>query len=1310
MKVLKVLALRKVSLSLEDLQFLPNLRTLRLEQCALQNVSSLGNLKGLEILVISYSLQEENHEELFRGLTGLTTLKLLDISDNHPYEVWTLPKNFLSSLVQLEELYLPRRIKWARISEDSTDTAGISELCSLSHLTQLSRVELSPECIPNKFVFPPLQRYDLYVHVRLRFNPYSRSSRRLTIRKSSLINTFKKLFCNVEELDLSAIMDLEYLIDTTKEQVPNSVFSNLMRLTLHNMICLKELWHGLPPIGFLHMLEYLTINSCNKLKSIFSVSIAQTLVHLKGLDVSDCDGVEKVFYCEEETDDGEDITLPQLHTLELKGLRSLRKFCSEKYFVKLPSLKKLAVRYCGQLTHFKDEVEVTAWKDELETLDVDGHVLKELFWNWKDLTLLKKSQKSLAAYAIQGRLNEVTLLKLEACEDLEQTQELNNDDQSPKRLLPKLKELKVRNCKDMLSVLPAIINLKKVIAGSSVRLQVIFQLQGEGEENIQEMLLLSNLKELKLELLPELKCIWKGPTHHVNLQRLKVMIIDMCHKLAFLFSPSLAQTLLHLEELQIRDCEELEHIISTEVESDDDGTVSNPCFYPPICWPQLKTLKITSCRKLEYVFPITLAQGLQQLERIEISHSPQLKQVFNNIAKEEDNGHDILLPHLQYLVLECLGNFSSLCPRNYFVMSPPLKRFHVLFCPKWVRLGNTQVPQAQSKVFQLYAFKEMICCSKNLTLNRSNWCQNLIPDVDPEGLNELQFLYLHNFGNVECLYNTTEHRQPTIAFSNLVELLMEEMTGLKKLCNNQPPKGFLQKLEKLKITNCMNLASLSPMGQNLKEVKIKSCCQLREIFEVDEILRNSEANEAPTPLMSDLTCLELELLSELRCIWKGPSHSVINLESLKIIKISNCKRLRCLFSSYLVKSLVHLEQLILHDLPELEQLITEQGSDAEQEQQALNMAKGPSHSVINLRSLKIIKISNCKRLRRLFSLSLVKSLVVLQQLILHDLPELVQLITDLGSDVEQEQHVFNMVKEKVDGHGQHKYSLPFQPSWEFEVSKCPKLRPIIIQQEVNDQAQVKGLYLSNRQCNSFNVLLRQSLPHLTVGNHLQFLQWLIMSNCSKLKSLFPRLLAESLPHLRYLRIEQCDELEQIIDKDETSASSSQGHLQPICFPSLTEICIEGCNSLKSLFSVTVALSLSQLKWFTIRGASKLEQVFEYQGGIDIEDTEKEIVLPQLRRLSLEELPRLQSFIPMGYHCSFQQLCSFKVKECPNLTTSFRVDSKHTIHAKTEAVGNSPMKNPNTDVDVMEGSASDEDVRKGFETTWPVGSDINWPRF
>ncbi|XVE80367.1 hypothetical protein DITRI_Ditri14bG0134200 [Diplodiscus trichospermus] len=1502
MKALKVLVLRRASTSLEGLQFLPNLRTMHLESCELRNVSSLGNLKELEILVIDgHSLSQE--PMLCYELRGLTTLRLLSVCPLASMG-FSLPKNFFSSFVQLEELNLTLHIEWAS-TEKSADRASLSEVCFLPRLTHLS-LQVSSECIPENFVFPKLQRYNIVVYERsFSTYPWLKYSRRLTITKFSL-TAFEELFCNVELLDLSEITDLEYLIDTTKEKGPKSAFNNLVRLTLDKMICLKELCHGLPPIGFLQKLEFLTIKNCpnaifevaaiknlkelmvehceqlqvifqmdgvplytseeihaplqasitslhleslpelrsiwtgpshhislkslrgvtisccNKLKSVFPLSFAQTLVHLKylvisicngleqiidcaegrdgteimhpdhqfqslglrnlislhldwlpelrslwtapshhvislqslrevtirccgklksvfplslaqtlvhlerlvismcneleqvfdcaegrdgteimhpdhqfqalglqnlislhlewlpelrslwtmpshhvislqslrevtirhcnklnfvfpfslarslvhleGLVVSDCDGLEQVFYCAEETDHVEDITLPQLQTLELKGLISLRNFYTGNNFVKLPSLKKLAMRTCGQLTPFKVGLEATTIQYGLEGAGV--HVFKELSCSVEHLTLHGNiSQKSLALDTVQEKLNELTLLELESCGDLEclieQTPELYNHDQSPERLLPKLQELIVRNCNDMLSVIPATTNLEKVTAEYCAQLQVIFQMQGSipARKENEEILLLSNLKELKLDLLPELRCIWKGPIHHVNLQSLKVMIINGCDKLDSLFSPSLAQTLLHLEELWICFCRELAHIISPEPGRDYHGIVSNTHLFPLICWPKLKTLTVRNCQKLEYVFPITLAQGLEYLEVIMITNSPKLKQLFNNIAEEKGNGEDILLPRLRSLVLEDLENLSSLCQRNYFVMSPSLMFFGVGNCPKFTTNLRVALQAQLMGVQELFGCKEMICCSKNLTRNKTRGCRNLIPDVDPEGLNGLTSLELHNFGDLEFLYDTTEHRQPTIAFSNLVELVMEEMIGLKMLCNNQPPNRFLQKLEKLKIKNCMNMASLSPVGQNLKEVMIKDCGQLQEIFRVDEVLHSREANQAP--LLSNLTRLELKSLSELRCIWKGPSHPVINLQSLEIVKISNCNRLRCLFSPSFINSLVHLERLFLRDLPELEQLITE-----------------------------------------------------------------------LESDPEQEQQVLNKVKEKVDG--QHELFLPSLKK--IGVSKCPRLAPFIIQQEVNNQAQVKGLYLSNQHCNSFDILLRQSLPnleHFTFGNHLQFLKWLIVSYCSKLKSLFSPMLAQSLPHLSYLYIKQCEELGQIIDRDTTSAPSSQGHVQSICFPCLIEICIEECSNLKSLFSVSVTLSLSQLKWFTIRGVSKLEQVFEYQGGIDIEDAEKEIVLPQLRILSLKELPRLKSFIPMGYRCSFPKLDSLKVEKCPSLTTSFSTES--TIHARTKAVADVPMDGFATDADIME--VSDRDG----ETTWQVGSDINWRR-
>ncbi|XVE50618.1 hypothetical protein DITRI_Ditri01bG0177800 [Diplodiscus trichospermus] len=123
------------------------------------------------------------------------------------------------------------------------------------------------------------------------------------------------------------------------------------------------------------------------------------------------------------------------------------------------------------------------------------------------------------------------------------------------------------------------------------------------------------------------------------------------------------------------------------------------------------------------------------------------------------------------------------------------------------------------------------------------------------------------------------------------------------------------------------------------------------------------------------------------------------------------------------------------------------------------------------------------------------------------------------------------------------------------------------------------------------------------------------------------------------------------------ASSSQGHHQSISFPSLENLCIFGCSNMKVLFPICIIPSLSNLKSFDIRGISKLEQVFGYQGEQSIEHYQKEIAFPELRSFKLSKLPGLKSFAPLGYHFHYPSLDYFEVTECPTLTTSSSMDPK-----------------------------------------------------
>ncbi|EOY19512.1 Uncharacterized protein TCM_044636 [Theobroma cacao] len=104
---------------------------------------------------------------------------------------------------------------------------------------------------------------------------------------------------------------------------------------------------------------------------------------------------------------------------------------------------------------------------------------------------------------------------------------------------------------------------------------------------------------------------------------------------------------------------------------------------------------------------------------------------------------------------------------------------------------------------------------------------------------------------------------------------------------------------------------------------------------------------------------------------------------------------------------------------------------------------------------------------------------------------------------------------------------------------------------------------------------------------LQCLKGLCVSECSRLKFLLSPMLARNLPQLINLVVEYCKELEEIIDMDQTSASSSQGYLQPISFPNLKYIQIQEYSNLKSLFPLVSPILFQNSKTSQFMGLLNL---------------------------------------------------------------------------------------------------------------------------
>ncbi|KAK8368522.1 hypothetical protein V6Z12_A01G046900 [Gossypium hirsutum] len=506
--------------------------------------------------------------------------------------------------------------------------------------------------------------------------------------------------------------------------------------------------------------------------------------------------------------------------------------------------------------------------------------------------------------------------------------------------LESLVDLRIEDCPSLkslfsVSLAQGLVLLEKLkIIGCGELKQIVTKL--EGDEKVlgmgPTMVPLSKLQSLELENLPDLRWLFKGSPHSFIFQSLKVVNIGGCGELKSLFSPSLIQSLVLLEKLQIRSCDELKTLLA-EPENDDEMESKSSSL--PLCLPNLKTLYIHHCSKLEYVVPITLAQGLPSLESVSISQCYELKQVFG-MSKEQDGvQHDglLLLASLQHLNLEWLLKLTSFVPQNYTVKAPALKRFYVYDCPQ---LMNSPIQHVHKKLelrlesVGLAAFKELFGNTINLLVHRVWDDKILIPDLE----------------------NLEHHSQAMMGFKY----------------NGEPSEGCFP---------------------NLKSLRVKNCVNLLKVFEIAEGLYNQEENQAPQ-ILSKLEYLELYYLLDLRQIVKGPTRYV-NLQSLKVLDIIRCSEPKSLFPLSVSQTLSSLEELNIHECGELVNVFMEleeeekEEEDDDEEDDDDDDDDDDVDGVIEsdalcLPNLKTVEITQCPRLKYVFPLALARGFPRLQKL------------------------------------------------------------------------------------------------------------------------------------------------------------------------------------------------------------------------------------------------------------------------------------------------------------------------------------------
>ncbi|KAG8637046.1 hypothetical protein MANES_15G072800v8 [Manihot esculenta] len=536
-------------------------------------------------------------------------------------------------------------------------------------------------------------------------------------------NSIHTFFEGMKELQVLSIaheflstQSLEFLTNLHTLQLKYcSIATDLTSLKYLKKLMILDL-HGSPikelpeEIGELNNLRLLDLADCQQLKRI-PPSTIQRLSKLEELYIGNSSfckwGVEGT------SDQRSNASLMELNSLS--HLAILWLYINDKHIPRdfaFPNLNK----YCVEINsgNMSRKFSLRPGTSTSRCISISDHnintpnVLKELFLNVYDLSLDNSGIQNIIPEMDQRGFNHLIQLSFFLCSmkclistmqqqvpaiAFSNLQRIHIgqtilreicDGEPPEKFLEKLQTIEMFASHGMLTLFPAKLwralqNLETVVIQECDDLQEVFQLDGLSGADRN---LLSKLVTMRLESIPKLRYIWKGPVCHVNLKSLTYLKLDGCDRLTFIFSPSLARSLLLLETLDIRYCNQLKHVIA-EKDEEREEAVLEACEQP-VGLQNLKTLKICGCDKLEYVFPISFSQGLLHLEEINIQNAIELKHIFSK-GKEglhSGDGNDNMLHEPRELELSYSSNPSYFCSGNYVVVLPFLKHLEFEGCPK----------------------------------------------------------------------------------------------------------------------------------------------------------------------------------------------------------------------------------------------------------------------------------------------------------------------------------------------------------------------------------------------------------------------------------------------------------------------------------------------------------------------------------------------------------------------------------------------------------------------------------------------------
>ncbi|KAK8502347.1 hypothetical protein V6N12_046133 [Hibiscus sabdariffa] len=833
---------------------LKTLFSLCLRDCDLEDIVILEELKHLEIL----DLRESRITILPKEIGQLTRLKLLDLSNCESLEV--ISPGVLSSLTRLEELYLYDSFDgWEGEGiDDARSNAGLVELQHLSCLTTLEVHIPDVQVMPKDDIFSAkLERYKIFIGDDEWFwfeDEGMKTSRMLKLKmKRSNINLYdgiklllKKVqslylhgakddvrkilydpitqgFLDLKHLCISHVSDIEVVIN------PMMLVPCLESLSLWNLTDLEAIFDDQLKAGSFDRLRIIEVGDCNKLKNLFSFSIATELHQLEKIQASGCDNMVGLIVVKEESGDNENLEFRKLRSLKLEDLNSFKSLCySEKTLESVPCLfdKKVSClvleELCVKLMNGIEKI----WSDD------QFHVMS---FGVQNSTILNIKVCNKLKYVFTSSMVKsfvhLKTLNVGICDEMEEViqgilgEKKEGGVCSCISLFPKLDYLTLFDLPKLkrfccgIDIPIELSSLKELAIWKCPTLKTLYcditNIDRKNSDNISlnqsqhffnDKVILPVLEELSIEDMDNLERLWPNQLSQHSFSKLTSIKLGSCPKLLDVFPSSTLTRFQRLNQLSIWNCESIEEIIFESHAQEESRAMQSfspqliqsdviisefPCLTSlvlgglpnlrsihremlTINWPSLKKMEVNGCDKVEMLFASQETSGFriqQPLSWVNQSTFPKLHQLtlgWNAGMKEtwHSDGQQLVSHHFPNLEVVKLEDYTNQA------LPLPSYLFTLLSSPN---LQTLEIRQC--------SFQEMMFQSEECGEEKSAWARkiNLVPS--------------------------------SVSFRNLVTLKIEQCRGIIKLTTHSTARSLVQ-LRKMKICDCTDIEEIIQGGDN----------------------------------------------------------------------------------------------------------------------------------------------------------------------------------------------------------------------------------------------------------------------------------------------------------------------------------------------------------------------------------------------------------------------------------------------------------------------------------------------------------------